>query len=83
MTISSFNIGKEFVGSKTLLKISQIDFSRVDIMLLEKGVGDAWKKRQCPARMTNCSLKRSLKAVPTRTQNTLDPESSVMDDKSS
>lgn len=27
------------VRSKTLLKISQIDFSRVDIMLLEKGVG--------------------------------------------
>lgn len=62
------------VGSKALLKISQIDFSRVDIMLLEKDVGDAWKKSQCPARMTNCSLKRSLKAVPTRTRNTLDPK---------
>lgn len=41
--------------------------------VVRKGRWDAWKS-QCPARMTNCSLKRSLKAVPTHTRNTVDPK---------
>lgn len=32
------------------------------------------RKSQCPVRMTNCTLKRSLKAVPTHTRNRPNPK---------